>query len=73
MLVFYIIFRDKYIIFYGVNDIIFGLILIFDTQLMATGNKKDINKDDFIIGAMFIFFDIIMVFYYILDALANNN
>ena len=40
---------------------------------MATGNKNDLGKDDYIIAAMFIFFDIIMVFYYILDALANNN
>lgn len=49
------------------------MLLIFDTSMMMEGERAKIGKNDYIVASMFLFFDIMMIFYYILDALANNN
>lgn len=42
-----------------IGVIVFGLYLIFDTQLLTGKNKNAFSIDDYIIAAMFIYIDII--------------
>ena len=40
----------------------YGLFLIYDTQLVAGGGQHKLDIDDYVIGAMLIYTDIIMLF-----------
>jgi FtsH-binding integral membrane protein len=55
-------------IFYcTVGVIIFGLYLIYDTQLILGGKRFQLDYDDYILGAMMLYMDIIRIFLYILE------
>ena len=53
--------------------IIYGLYLIFDTQLLVGKNRHAFSIDDYIVAAMFLYIDIIQIFLYILQILSSNN
>ena len=42
--------------------ILFGVYLIYDTQMICGGKKNSISKDDYILGALNIYLDIINLF-----------
>ena len=42
--------------------VLYGLFLIYDTQLIAGGGSHGLSHDDYIIGAMIIYVDIMMIF-----------
>ena len=51
---------------------IFGIFLIFDTQLIVCKGRHKLSLDDYIIGAMIIYLDIITIFLYLLELLAKR-
>lgn len=55
--------------------IVFGLYLIFDTQYIVGGEKRQysISKEDYIMGAMILYIDIINLFLFILELLKSKD
>ena len=52
--------------------IFYGLFLIYDTQMIAGGRKYELSLDDYIIGALILYIDIIMIFLELLKLFGNN-
>ena len=42
--------------------VFYGLYLIYDTQLIAGGKQHQLGYDDYIIGALLLYIDIMMLF-----------
>ena len=53
--------------------IIMGIYLIVDTQFIIGEKRYEINDDDYILGAMIIYLDIIMLFVYILRIMGQHK
>ena len=47
--------------------ILFGIFLIYDTQLIIGEGRHSLQIDDYILGALILYTDIIMIFYYLLQ------
>ena len=45
---------------------LFGVYLIFDTQLIMGGKRYELCIDDYVVGALILYLDIIMIFLYLL-------
>jgi len=63
---------------YNILGILFySLFLIYDTILICKGNKQtrgqSVTYDDYVIGALMLYIDIVMLFLYILQALGGSN
>ena len=56
----------------GLLVIFYGLFLIYDTQMIAGGRKYELSLDDYIIGALILYIDIIMIFLELLKLFGNN-
>ena len=54
-----------------VSAIFYGYYLIYDTQLIMGGKTHSLSLDDYILGAMMIYLDIIIMFLEILKLLAK--
>jgi len=72
-----IFFHNKIVrlVYACLGALIFGLYLVFDTQLMMGGNKKySISPEEYIFAALNLYIDIVMLFLYILEiiGLAKN-
>jgi len=50
--------------------ILYGFYLIFDTQLIMGGHRYELDLDDYVIGALIIYVDIIVLFLRILQLLS---
>jgi len=50
---------------------LYGFYLIYDVQLIAGGERFSLSLDDYIIGALVIYIDIIVLFLRILRILAE--
>ena len=46
----------------GLSATIFGSYVAYDTQLIASGNSHSLSQDDYIIAALLIYVDILMLF-----------
>jgi FtsH-binding integral membrane protein len=53
--------------------IIFGIYIIIDTQMIIGSHKYGIGMDDYILGALILYIDIIQLFLYILRLLSKNR
>ena len=53
--------------------VIYGLYLIFDTQLIAGGRSYELSVDDYVIGALLIYNDIMMIFLELLKLFGNHK
>lgn len=53
--------------------ILFGIYLIYDTQLVIGKNSRKYSIDDYIIAALNLYIDIIQIFLYILSILGNSQ
>ena len=60
-----------YIIYSALGCILYGFYLIYDTQLIAGGKRYSLSFDDYVLGALALFADIIMIFLKILTILLN--
>mmetsp|Transcript_1293 Transcript_1293/g.114 ORF Transcript_1293/g.114 Transcript_1293/m.114 type:complete len:86 (-) Transcript_1293:5-262(-) len=60
--------REMYLIYLGFGVILYSLYLIYDTQLIVGKDEYHfkISIDDYILGAMVLYIDIIMLFIKIL-------
>ena len=56
----------------GIIVCFYGFFLIYDTQLVAGGRKHQLDVDDYVIGAMIIYTDIIMLFLELLKLLGRR-
>jgi len=52
---------------------VYGFYIIYDTQLIADGDKYGLSLDDYILGAMMLYVDIIGLFIYLLRLLAKKD
>ena len=52
--------------------IIGGLFLLIDTQLIVGGKRHELSIDDYVIGALILYMDIIYIFVYMLKLLGNR-
>ena len=53
--------------------IFYGLYLIYDTQLVAGGGQHELSYDDYIVGALLIYVDIMMLFLELLKLFGDRN
>ena len=52
--------------------IVFGIYIVIDTQLIIGGRRMEISMDDYVIGAMILYIDIIQLFLYLLRILSKK-
>jgi len=62
----------------GFGVCLFGVYLIYDTQLIMGNKKHELMVNDYVLGALFLYLDIINIFLYVLKILkkkkkVNNN
>ena len=57
------------IIISGIIVVIYGIFLIYDTQLIIGGMKHSLDMDEYIVGALILYIDIITLFVEILNLL----
>mmetsp|Transcript_24992 Transcript_24992/g.24647 ORF Transcript_24992/g.24647 Transcript_24992/m.24647 type:complete len:170 (-) Transcript_24992:32-541(-) len=53
--------------------IIYTFYIVIDTQMIAGGRKYQLGYDDYIVGAMCLYIDIIGLFLYLLQLLGRRN
>ena len=56
----------------ALGTLIFGIYLIFDTQLIVGEGRYKLGIDDYILGAMILYVDIIMIFIYLLQLVGGR-
>ena len=69
-----IFFRNRLmeIVISACSVVLFGLYLIYDTQLIIGGKAMELSVDDYIIGALMLYLDIVQIFLEILAILGDN-
>lgn len=69
-----VIIRILQLIISVITVIIFGIYLIYDTQLLVGGNRSlQLTVDDYIIGALSLYIDIITIFLHILKIVGSTG
>ena len=58
------------LVFCFLGVVLFGLYLVFDTQFIAGGGRHALSKEDYILGAVILYLDILNIFLYVLQILA---
>ena len=53
--------------------IVFGIYLVYDTQLVIGKNKNKYSMDDYIMAAMNLYIDIVQIFLYLLQIVGAAN
>lgn len=61
--------KPLYILYTTLGVIVYGFYLVYDTQLIMGGKEEEIDLDDYIIGAIMIYLDIIIIFLKLLTLL----
>ena len=56
----------------GMGLILYSMFLLYDTQLIAGGRKYQLSLDDYIVGALILYIDIIMIFVELLRLLGGR-
>lgn len=54
------------LIYCTLGVILFGVYLVFDTQLIIGGRNHELDKEDYIFGAIILYLDILNIFLYVL-------
>lgn len=59
----------------GLGVLLFGIYIVVDTQLIIGNRGAELAIDDYYLGAMFLYIDIISIFIYLLQLLgmASSN
>lgn len=52
--------------------ICFGIYLVIDTQLIIGGKRLELSMDDYVVGALILYIDIIQIFLYLLQLLSKK-
>lgn len=62
-----------YLIFCLFAIVMYSFFIIYDTQLIAGGRYAELTYDDYIVGSLMLYIDIIGLFLYILAILGRSN
>ena len=62
-----------HVIYCALGVIVYGLYLIFDTQLIMGNKTHKIELDDYILGVFLLYIDIIMLFLFILRLMGGRR
>ena len=64
-----------YTLYSVLGVILYSYYLIYDTQLLAGGSHKHfkLSLDDYVLAALFIYIDVILLFLYILSLLGGRR
>jgi FtsH-binding integral membrane protein len=65
--------RTMHLIYCILGVILFSFYLLFDTQLILGGKRYECSIDDYILGAMILYLDIINIFLYFLQILGGKG
>jgi protein lifeguard len=65
--------RTMHIIWCIIAVILFSFYLLFDTQLIMGGKRYEIEIDDYIVGAIILYTDIITIFIYLLQIFGGDG
>lgn len=67
--------RTMMLVYDLLGVVVFGIYLVFDTQYIVggTGRKHHLNRDDYILGSLMLYLDIINLFLHLLSLLSNRN
>ena len=65
--------RAMHIVWCIIAVILFSFYLLFDTQLIMGGKRYEVEIDDYILGAVILYTDIITIFIYLLQIFGGNN
>ena len=57
----------------GIFAVIYGLFLIFDTQMVLGKGQYSLSVDDYVVGAMIIYMDIMMLFLELLKIFGDRS
>lgn len=70
-----IFFHPFYIhmIFCEIAIVIYSVFIVYDTQLIAGGRYNEISFDDYVIGALMLYVDIVGLFIYIMSLLGSKS
>ena len=62
--IFAIVFNSQllYTFYCLIGVVVFGFYIIFDTQLIIGGHQHQLSEEDYIVGAMILYIDIIVLF-----------
>jgi len=52
--------------------ILFGIYLVFDTRMIVGGDRLKLSLDDYVIGALILYIDIIQIFLYLISLLSKK-
>lgn len=52
--------------------LVFGIYLVIDTQMIVGGKRLEISMDDYVVGALILYLDIIQIFLYLLEILSKK-
>ncbi|GMH44080.1 hypothetical protein BSKO_12014 [Bryopsis sp. KO-2023] len=55
------------IVFSAIGAVVFSIYLVYDVQMLLGDKKRALNPDDYILGAITIYLDIINIFLYLLS------
>ena len=72
MFIFVFNFKALHMIFCGIGILIYSIYLLIDTQLVMGGKRYQLEIDDYILGAMILYVDIIMIFLYLIRLFGNR-
>ena len=72
---FMIFFHNTYakLIFCEIAIILYSVFIVYDTQLIAGGRYQEISYDDYVIGAVILYVDIVGLFLYILSLFGSKT
>ncbi|TNV76250.1 hypothetical protein FGO68_gene13632 [Halteria grandinella] len=62
-----------FMIYSAVAVLLFGFYLIYDIQLIIGGGRYELDDDEYIIGALIVYLDIIMLFIHILELVGKKR
>lgn len=57
----------------AIGVILFGVFLVFDTQMIIGKNKRGYTIDDYILGAVNLYIDIVQIFLFMLQIVGSAN
>ena len=74
MIFMFVFFFDNklHVIYCTIGVIIFSIYLVIDTQLIMGGKRYQVEIDDYILGAIILYTDIIMIFLYLIRILSKR-
>lgn len=58
-----------YLVYCILSACIYGVYLVYDVQLVANGTRMELSYDDYIVGALLIYVDVIRIFLQILKVI----